>query len=360
MYNFSSTRSEKELMGYAMTNSAQFTRRSVLALPLVFAVACKVKKQVLEIVGFSMGTTYKVVVVDHENRFQKADLQDAIEVALADVNKSMSNWDSTSEISRLNTIQAGTTMPVSQELAEVLSAASYVNKASEGRFDTTVGPLIELWGFGALGERKMPSDSDIATALAASGHTDSFIVDQGRVQKTQSDVQAYLAAIGKGYGADHVGRALAAFGIEDYLVEIGGDLYASGRNPDGQPWQIGIETPSATSGGILGVVGVSGMGLASSGDYRNYFEEDGQRYSHLIDPQTGRPVTHKTASATVLAENAMLADAWSTAMLILGKDRGLEIAAAENVAVQFVERDQNSATLKFNTYTSEAFKSLTA
>jgi thiamine biosynthesis lipoprotein len=347
-------------MEYVMINSANFTRRSIFALPLVLAVGCKAKKQILELVGVSMGTTYNVVVVDHNNVLDEAVVSAAISQALDDVNKSMSNWDPTSEISRLNATQAGATVPVSQELSDVLQAASYVNKASEGRFDTTVGPLIELWGFGARGERHTPSQSDIVTALAASGHADSFGVQDGRVQKTHSDAQAYLAGIGKGYGADQVGRALAGLGIEDYLVEIGGDLFAAGRNPDGQPWQIGIETPSATMGGMLGVVGVSGLGLASSGDYRNYFEEDGQRYSHLIDPNTGRPVTHRTASATVLAENAMLADAWSTAMLILGRERGLQIAATENIAVQFVERDQNSASLQFNTFASEAFENLTA
>ena len=146
-----------------------------------------------------------------------------------------------------------------------------------------------------------------------------MVLQHGTVEKTNSDAQVYLAGIGKGYGADHVGRAIEALGITDYLVEIGGDLYTAGRNPEGLPWQIGIEAPNIADRRVLEVVGVSGLGLASSGDYRNYFEEDGQRYSHLVDPATGRPVTHKTASATVLAENAMLADAWSTAMLILGR-----------------------------------------
>ena len=144
------------------------------------------------------------------------------------------------------------------------------------------------------------------------------------------------------------------------MVEIGGDLYASGNNPGGTPWQIGIEKPAALSGGVLDVVGVSGLGLASSGDYRNYFEQDGERFSHLIDPVSGRPITHKTASATVLAENAMLADAWATAMLILGREKGLEIAKSHNVAVLFVERDSASSDLRFKTESSETFKALTA
>ena len=330
-----------------------------MVMPLALA-ACKFPDQVLEIVGLSMGTTYKVVAVDRTNKLDEATVRDAISVALADVNKAMSNWDASSEISQLNAVQPGHTQSLSRELAEVLQAASDVHTASEGRFDTTVGPLIELWGFGAPGSQTMPSDAAVAAALAKTGQSDSLLLADDQAQKTRADAQVYLAGIGKGYGADYVGRALQALGITDYMVEIGGDLYASGMNPDGMPWQIGIETPNAHDRGVLGVVGLSGLGLASSGDYRNYFEVDGQRYSHLIDPATGRPVTHQTASATVLAEDAMLADAWSTAMLILGREHGLEVAAAQGIAVQFVERDPNVATLQFKTFTSAAFDTLTA
>ncbi len=222
-----------------------------------------------------------------------------------------------------------------------------------------MGPLIELWGFGAKGQKHLPSDSEIADAQARSGHKPVLGPD-GRLSKTHPDTQVYLAAIAKGFGADQVSRALEELGLTDYMVEIGGDLYAAGRNPDGQPWQIGIEKPAALSGGVVDVVGVSGMGLASSGDYRNYFERDGQRFSHLIDPVTGRPVTHKTASATVLAENAMMADAWATAMLILGREKGLDIAKAHGIAVLFIERDSNAAELRFTAVASPRFKALTA
>ncbi|WP_246149746.1 FAD:protein FMN transferase [Tritonibacter litoralis] len=307
-----------------------------------------------------MGTTYNVVAIDHSNKLKESDVKTAISEALATVNASMSNWDQTSEISRINAEKTDRMTTLSPELAQVMEAAAFVNQASGGRFDTTVGPLIELWGFGAPGAQSMPSEGAVADARAKSGHENTLRIGAGTLQKTQADAQIYLAAIGKGYGADHVGRALEQLGVNDYLVEIGGDLYAAGRNPDGLPWQIGIEAPNAADRGVLGVVGLSGLGLASSGDYRNYFEVDGQRYSHLIDPATGRPVDHKTASATVLAENAMLADAWSTAMLILGRERGLEVAAQHGIAVQFAERDPSVTALQFKTYASEAFKTLAA
>ncbi|MBO9467115.1 FAD:protein FMN transferase [Tropicibacter sp. R15_0] len=322
-------------------------------MPFALA-ACYNRTQVIELVGQTMGTTYKVVAVDHKNAVDKAEVEMRISAALADVNKAMSNWDDSSEISRINAAPAGARADMSQELAQVMNAAADVNAASQGRFDTTMGPLIELWGFGAPGQTALPSDAAIAAAQAKSGHANSLLLTGQNVEKTREDAQVYLAGIGKGYGADHVGRALEDLGLSDYMVEIGGDLYASGRNPEGMAWQIGIESPDPLARGVMGVVGVSGMGLASSGDYRNYFEADGQRFSHLIDPVTGRPVDHNTASATVLADNAMLADAWSTAMLILGRERGLEIAEQHHIAVHFVDRNADGS---YVTHQSAAFAS---
>lgn len=307
-----------------------------------------------------MGTTYNVVALDPARSVNQSDAQSKIDAALALVNAQMSNWDSGSEISRFNAQTGTNAVNISADLSKVMQAAESVNIASEGRFDTTMGPLIELWGFGAKGQKSLPSDLDIELAQAKSGHGSTLKVAPSALQKIQPDAQVYLAAIGKGFGADQVGRALEGMGIKDYMVEIGGDLYASGTNVDGTPWQIGIEKPAALSGGVYDVVGVSGLGLASSGDYRNYFEQDGERYSHVIDPVTGRPITHKTASATVLAENAMLADAWATAMLILGRERGLEIAESQNLAVMFIERDTSVTDIRFKSTASAQFKALTA
>lgn len=341
-----------------MPDPIQFSRRTFMLMPLALA-ACKPGASVLELTGFTMGTRYSVVAIEGTASVSEAEAKAAIESALAVVNNSMSNWDAGSEISRFNAQQKMDPVRLSPELAQVMDAAEQVHIASEGTFDTTMGPLIELWGFGAPGAQSLPSEDQILAAQARSGHGNTLGVGAGSLRKQQGDAQVYLAAIGKGYGADHIGRALEALGITDYMVEIGGDLYASGVNPKGLPWQIGVETPNAHDRGVLDVVGISNVGLASSGDYRNYFEVDGQRYSHVIDPTTGRPITHKTASATVIAENAMLADAWATAMLILGHDRGLEIAEAQDLAVLFVERDADATDLRFKMKTSSRFKALT-
>ncbi len=304
-----------------------------------------------------MGTTYNVVAVNKAGA-SEADAQAQIDLALATVNQQMSNWDAGSEISKFNAYNGNSAVSVSEDLATVMAAAADVHTQSLGRFDTTMGPLIELWGFGANGTTQVPTDSAILAAQARAGQ--QIKAGAGVLQKTQADTQVYLSAIGKGFGADKVGKALESLGLNDYMIEIGGDLYAAGKNPDGLPWQIGIEKPAALSGGVMDVVGISGLGLASSGDYRNYFEKDGQRFSHVIDPVTGRPITHTTASATVLADNAMLADAWATAMLVLGRERGLEIANANDIAVLFIERDTDSADLAFKTVANDRFKALTA
>lgn len=342
-----------------VTDLTTLSRRTLLLTPLALA-ACKTSNKVIDIVGYSMGTTYQVVAVDHTNQLDHTAVKHAVNTALVEVNAALSNWDESSEVSHLNRAPQGAEIAVSPAFAEVFAAAHDVHARSAGHFDATIGPLIELWGFGAPEGQRVPLDPEIAAAQQRTGMERLVVAGNGALQKTGADTQLYLAGIGKGYGADYIGRALNALGISDFLVEIGGDLYASGRNPDGVPWQIGIESPNAGDRQVLGVVALNEGGLASSGDYRNYFEVDGQRYSHLIDPKTGRPVTHKTASATVIADSAMLADAWSTAMLILGRERGMEIAEREGVAVQFVERDETVPQLSFKTFTSAAFDAQTA
>ncbi|NRB01292.1 MAG: FAD:protein FMN transferase [Rhodobacteraceae bacterium] len=335
------------------------SRRAMLALPLALA-ACKYRKEILRFSGPTMGTTYNVVVVDHDGRLDEGEVKSAIDGALVHVNASLSNWDATSEISRFNATRTQAPVQLSAVLASVMAASDLVHQASQGRFDTTIGPLIEAWGFGSTGAPAMPNATTLDTALERSGHGNTLLLNGGKMTKRRGDAQIYLAGVGKGYGADHVGQALMNLGANDYLVEIGGDLVTAGRNLDGLPWQIGIETPNPADRSVFDVVGLKGRGLATSGDYRNYFEIDGQRYSHLIDPALGRPVAHNTASATVIADDAMMADAWSTAMLILGREHGLEIAAAHGVAVQFIERDRDAQTLAFTTHTSDTFNELTA
>ena len=334
-----------------MVDPTIISRRTLFFVPLALA-ACKDRTNILEITGMTMGTSYSIVAVDRDGTLSRTKLQGAVDAVLADVNAQMSNWDAGSEVSRFNA--AGTqTFTVSPAFAAVMAAANEVRGLSDGHFDVTTGPLIDAWGFGAAANvETMPSEAEITLAKGEMG---DILVTPNTLQKTKPGTQVYLSAIGKGYGVDAVGEAIAALGVSDFMVEIGGDLLTAGVNPDGNAWQIGVESPTALSG-VQQVVGVTGMGLATSGDYRNYFERDGERYSHILDAATGRPITHTTASATVLTENAMLADAWATAMLILGSETGLELADALEMAVLFIDRDGD----EFTTRESAAYTALTA
>lgn len=332
----------------------------LLLLGLVVALtACRADTAKLEFSGETMGTTYSIVALDRTATLEKDEIKAAIERTLSQVNARMSNWDPDSEVSRFNAVRTTEPVDISPELAKVMEAAGAVHEASLGQFDVTLGPLIELWGFGArTPESPVPSDAAIRAALGSVGQSSVLALtkDPATLRKTRPETSVYLAAIAKGYGVDEVAATLKGFGIEDFMVEIGGDLYAAGRNPDGQPWRIGIERPDATDRAVEEVVNLSGLGMATSGDYRNYFEEDGVRYSHIIDAVTGRPVTHKTASVTVLAESAMLADAWATALLALGEERGMEVSKRHDLAVFFIVRGDSSAEDGFSTIATPRFE----
>lgn len=339
-----------------MPGTIEFSRRSFLIMTAALA-ACKPGVDVLRLSGHTMGTTYNVTALT-TGGVDREELAAAIETALAEVNDQMSNWDSASEISRINAQAGDDAITLSPALAHVMDGASVVHRASDGKFDVTVGPLIDLWGFGADGTTPhMPDDASIATAMSRIGQERVLVQDGKALRKTAPGAEIYLAAIGKGYGVDRAVEALRSFGLSDFLLEIGGDLYASGHNADGAPWQIGIESPVAGARDLQKVIGVSGLGMATSGDYRNFFETGGTRYSHVIDPTSGRPIAHATVSATVLTEDAMMADAWATAMLVLGSERGMAIAEAQDLAVLFIDRDGASG---FKTAASSRFLPLEA
>ncbi|WP_245759632.1 FAD:protein FMN transferase [Poseidonocella sedimentorum] len=335
----------------------KFSRRSFIVMSLALA-ACKRGANVLELSGSTMGTSFSVVAVDHEGAADKAAVSRAIDTALAQVNQQMSNWDAGSEVSRFNAARTTGPIAVSPELGEVVSAALDVHAASDGQFDITLGSAIEAWGFGATGaaDGREPS----AALLAAAAGTHGLSIEGGAVRKAHPETQIYLSSIGKGFGVDQVAGALRGFGLKDFMVEIGGDLYVSGNNADGQPWQIGIESPDALSRQAYDIASISNLGMATSGDYRNYFEKDGARYSHILDARTGRPVTHNTASVTVLAENAMLADAWATALLAVGTERGLEIANQRDLAAMFIDRDGKADHVGYTRAESARFAALKA
>ncbi|WP_068117023.1 FAD:protein FMN transferase [Tropicimonas marinistellae] len=307
--------------------------------------------------GETMGTTYNITAVDVPGDVTEEALATAVNEALAAVNASMSNWDEASEVSLFNADPGPAPYAISPEFAHVMAAANEVHALSLGKFDVTLFPLIELWGFGAKKPGDpVPSEAEIAAALEHVGQAELVTLDGETLAKADPAVSVNLSAIAKGYGNDAVAETLRGFGIENYLVEIGGDLVAAGLNEEGAPWKIGVETPDAGAQSIEMVLPVSDLGMATSGDYRNFFEQDGIRYSHIIDPTTGRPVTHRTTSVTVLAESGMMADALATAMMVLGAEEGMAVAEANDLAVYFISRAEAGAGEDYVKQASPAFE----
>ncbi len=334
--------------------------RPLIALALLLTVsACLFGKEpdVVRLSGETMGTTFNITAIGDD--LDEAALGQAVQETLAQVNAKMSNWDPKSEVSTFSASGSTDPMQVSDEFAFVIEAANEVHEKSGGTFDVTLGPLIELWGFGPRKpEDPIPADDEIATALGQVGQARLLELDRGAgtLTKSEAGVGINLSAIAKGYGIDAVAAQLREAGIENYMVEIGGDLVTMGENDKGESWRIGIEKPETGAQSIQLIVPLDNLGMATSGDYKNFFEQDGVRYSHIIDPTTGRPITHRTTSVTVIADNAMMADAWATAMLALGLEKGLELAEEHKLAVFFISRDVTIGEEAYITVQSSAFK----
>lgn len=337
-------------------------KRVLIILFALAAISCARPPEIIDLSGQTMGTRYTIKIVDHEGTFERSDLQAEVDATLEAVNARFSNWDPNSEVSRFNAAQANEFIAVSPAFRSLMRTADTIYAQSDGQFDVTLSPLIELWGFGASPDNRghSPEQSAIDTALAQirQGEVLSWSDDGTALRKNTPDASINFAAIAKGAGVDEVAEALAQAGARDFMVEIGGEVYAAGHNGSGQPWRLGIERPDSPNRQVEEIVVLSDMGMATSGDYRNYFEEDGVRYTHIIDAQTGRPVTHKTASVTVLAETSAEADAWATGLLALGLERGLEIAETHQIAVLFMVRSDDHDYIGFEHVASAQFRAL--
>ncbi len=309
----------------------------------------------LFLAGPTMGTRYTVKVVapgavPEEGRDA---LEVVVEQALEQVDSAMSNWRDDSELARFN--RHGTEPFIaSAPFVEVMSTALEVAEASGGAFDVTVGPLVDAWGFGPEAVTVGPTDEQLASLLAASGAEHlSVDVRSGWIRKNLEAVRVDLSALAKGYAVDRVAAVLSEAGYSNFMVEIGGEVVARGNNPDDQPWQIGIEVPDPERRTVQTVVKLDGEALATSGDYRNFRLEDGRRISHLIDPRTGRPVDPSLASVSVVASTCMVADAWATALSVLGPDEGLKSAQEQGLAALFIFRREDGTLSEVSTESFE-------
>ena len=306
--------------------------------------------------GSTMGTVYTVKVTEPLTGLDKDDLKGNIDKILTSVNDRMSTYRQDSELSRLNSNSSMSWLDVSPEMVAVVTEAIYVSKLTQGAFDVTVGPLVNLWGFGPQRlPEKVPTDNAISEALAKTGYQHIKLrVTPPAVKKELAALYIDLSGIAKGYAVDKIADYLESIGIANYLVEVGGELRGKGLNERGLPWIIAIEKPDIGDRAVQRLIHIKDKGLATSGDYRNYFERDGQRFSHTINPESGRPITHKLASVTVISASAIRADAMATALMVLGPEQGFEFASRENLAAFFIVKGPHGFVEKntepFNQY----------
>jgi thiamine biosynthesis lipoprotein len=293
--------------------------------------------------GQTMGSSYTVRLAGAAlSQAGLQSLQADVQSALDAVDQRMSLYRAGSELVRFNQAAAGQPLPLSQPLLQVLQAAQQVSTLSGGAFDVTVAPLVMAWGFGPEappGGPAVPSAAQLQAGRRVLGHHALQLdVPQARAIKHVAGLQADLGGIAKGYGVDMAAQVLQAQGVQRFMLEVGGEVRTAGLNAQGRPWQIGIEEPDAVPQRARLVVPLSGQAMATSGDYRIYFEHAGRRYSHEIDPRSGEPVAHGLASVTVLARDCMQADALATALFVLGPDAGLALAQREHLAAHFILR----------------------
>ena len=297
-----------------------------------------------QLLGQTMGTTYSVQWTTLPTDLDSKEIQTKIERRLLEINQSMSTYDPKSALSEFNASRETGWHASDTELVKLVHQALEINRLSAGAFDVTVGPLVNLWGFGTAKQNFIfPSDVEIRIAQRTVGSQNiKARLDPPALWKNNPDVYIDLSAIAKGYAVDEIAEILDQYEIADYMVEIGGEVKGKGLAPHGEAWRIGIETPNATRASIEAVVALDKVGVATSGDYRNYFEHDGKHYAHTIDPTTGRPVEHELASVTVVHSSVALADAWATAFMVLGPEHSLSLARDHDIAALFLTREENN------------------
>lgn len=328
----------------------------------MYVAGCSESHNIIKITGPTMGTQYHISWVTELNNeeaiiSERTRIKRLIDQLLVDFNKTMSTYDSNSELSIINQGDSDQWQVISRDLYRVLSMALQVNEQSQGAFDVTVGPLVNLWGFGpSESNDNIPDVAKINERLALVGSDAISLRQQGEVSELKLSAQRYidLSAIAKGDAVDVIGLLLQQQGIDNYLVEVGGEIIAHGLKPEAAPWRIAIEAPNDDGRSVQIVIPLSEMGIATSGDYRNFFEQDGRRFSHTIDGRTGYPVNHKLASVSVFHSSVALADAWATALTVLGAEAGLALAEKYNLAAYFIVRHDDG----FKQFSSSHFEQL--
>ncbi|MGD9044444.1 MAG: FAD:protein FMN transferase [Desulfobacterales bacterium] len=328
-----------------------------IVLVILFLPATSDGKRGHLIEGRTMGTTYHITVVADDLE-GVAGLKEKIDVRLEGINRIFSTYIEDSEISRFNALnKADEKFRVSDDFIQVMNAGRKIHQLSEGAWDATVSPLVNLWGFGPTRRQtRRPSVSEIKALMQNIGFDHLRTVEPHFLVKNLAAVTLDLNSIAKGYAVDQVSALIASAGHKNYLVEIGGEVYAAGVRPDGKYWRVGINRPQkdAAFNEVYKIVSIDNQAFATSGDYRNFFEIDGVRYSHVIDPRSGHPVSNGVVSVSIIADNCTLADGLATAIMVMGVENGISlINRLDNVEGLIVVEESDGS---LNDFYSTAFK----
>ncbi len=326
-------------------------KNAILFLLLSFIVISCGNNDVSDIVvlkGKTMGTTYTVKYSPLQNEKKESEISASIDSVLRSVNLQMSTYIPESEISRFNNFNDTTWFPVSKDFIVVMRQAEEIAEVSDGFFDPTIEPLVNLWGFGPeKRSEKIPSQKEIdSTKKLVNYNLVEARILPPAIRKKRKNLYLDFSSIAKGYGVDKVADFLESKGIANYLVEIGGELRAHGVKPDSSFWRVGVVNPNEE--GISIAIALDDLSIATSGDYMNYFEINGKRYSHTINPKTGRPITHKLASVSVVNPSCMVADGYATAFDVLGPKKGFALATNLSIPVYMIIRKGNKFEVKMN------------
>jgi len=329
--------------------SKQRTTVLIFFVTLLLCSGCSLKKEVI-LTGKTMGTNWRVkVVAGYFDNTKKLD--EAIKKRLQKINKSMSLYDKESEICKLNAHRSLEKFHVSNDFLAVIKTGKKLYTETRGAWDATIRPLVNLWGFGdAERKKEVPDESNIKRRLSHVSFESIRILDKNFLVKTDPDVTLDFGSIAKGFGVDQISSVIKENGYSDLIVEIGGEVYASGSRLDGKNWRIGINMPDKSSSfnEVYKVITISEKAVATSGDYRNFFEEQKKTYSHVIDPRTGRPVENGVVSVSVIAGSCTYADGLATALMVMGHNKGIELVnKTKNVECLIIVKEKDGTLTNY-------------
>lgn len=309
----------------------------------------------IDIDGKTMGTVYSVKV-SGDIAIDKQQLQQQIDAVLERANDDISTYRADSVLSRFNQSHSASPYPIPRGMVDIILMAQRIGRDTGGAMDITVGPLVNLWGFGP--DKRpvaVPDSQQIAAAQKNIGLQHLKLLSDSRgewLQKDLPNMYVDLSTLGEGYGTDELVRLMAHNGITNYLVSVGGAVSSRGVNGQGKPWRVAIQKPTDRENAVQTLVDLQGYGISTAGSYRNYYEQNGQRYSHVIDPSTGRPINHSLVSATVIASTALEADGWDTGLMVLGTEKALKLAEEKGLAVYLIAKTDDG----FSTVMTPQFK----